>query len=311
MAEKWEMTKRIVRMCHMHNGTIFGGCARDSYIHDYDAHKFYQKYQVDQYQDTQITEFSGRFVVPNDIDCLILAKDHELLLKMLQLRFHIHIMLDLNANYLPSFNLTPEDSYQFIRYSIVELARPTIVVQLDMIIQRQGDEIIFPFGVVDMDVNTLLWTKDSMHINPNALRVLDSSYGNGIARTSLGKSIIQTIVFEHLMARKAQCNSECSSRRILKMKNRGWDVHYSYEAIRISNAPYDGVCVLCQDTIVGYHSTFECKCAHICMDCLRKHYRSLHKCTICKTPVEFDSLKNDVRIYTALHMDLDEDLRYT
>ena len=298
---KWHLVKQIVRMCHEFNGTIFGGAARDAYIHDYDARKFCLKYDLSQYNDMQITEFSGRFVVPNDVDCIILAQDHEKLLTALHHKFHIRATLDYDATYTTELDV-PSKQYQFKRYSIVSLQDVPVVLQLDMIIQVNGDKLLTPFRTVDMDVNALWWTKDSMIINPNEVRSIGSSHD--IYTHVFG--ITYTTLFENILSKKATiCTSRCPSRRILKMKKQGWNIHYEYNDIIIFNEPYDGVCVLCQDTIVGDHSTFRCKCAHICMTCLRKHYASLHRCTICKMPVDAETLYNDVRIYSAIHHDID------
>jgi hypothetical protein len=301
--EKWDMIKRVIRLCHNCNGTIFGGAARDSYIHDYNARKFYQKYDGDRYNDTELTEFAGRFVVPNDVDCLILAEDHEKLLTEIHHKFHVKVNLNVDANYLAGMDLSPGE-YRFKRYSIVDLKDVPVVLQLDMIIQVNGDKLLNPFKHVDMDVNALWWTKDSMIVNPKKVHFIGRLY-HDMGTPVFG--LTYTTLFENILSKKATiCTSKCSSRRILKMKKQGWEVTYPYEeAIYISNAPYDGVCVLCQDTIEGDHSTFSCKCAHICMGCLRKHYAAIPRCTICKMPVNEDALRNEVRIYNAIQFDQD------
>ena len=301
MDEKWKMFKQIVGLCHGFNGTIFGGAVRDSYIHDHDARKFYQTYDAIQYQDTQITEFPGRFVVPNDIDCMMMADDHEHLLTTLHQRFHVKGILNSDANYLAGVDI-PEGHYRFKRYSIVDLKDVPVVLQLDMIVQVQGDKLTFPFKQTDMDVNALWWTRHSMIINPNEVRhigMLHDVYTSTFA-------ITYTTLFENIRLKKATiCTPTCPPRRILKMKQYGWEIHYTYNTIQISNDPYDGVCVLCQETIEGDHSTFECKCAHICMECLTKHYDAILRCTICKNPVNQESLKNEVCIYNAIRYDKD------
>jgi hypothetical protein len=298
------MVKRIVAMCHDHNGTIFGGAARDSYIHDYDARKFCQKYDIEQYNDVEITEFPGRFVVPNDVDCIMLAQDNARLIKRIQRNYHVRVTLDVDANYMSGLDM-PYGHYRFHRYSIVDLQAEPIVLQLDMVVQLEGEELICPFKNYDMDVNALWWTRHEMVIHSNQLDCvgrLNDIYG---IPTYLRNSIIYATVFENIRLKKATCTSHCSSGRILKMKKKGWDVHYSYDTIQITNDPYDGVCVLCQDTIEGDHSTFQCKCAHICMVCLMKHHRELPKCTICKSSVDLDTLRNDVRIYKAIECGID------
>ena len=295
--EQWKLTKKIVGICHLHNGTIFGGCVRDSYIHDHDAHKFYQGESE--------TGFLGRFVVPNDIDCLILSQDHQLWLERIQRDLHVRI-LDVDANDLGN---VPPGKYKFIRYSIVQITgEHHINVQVDMIIQLEG-ELILPFYSVDMDVNTLLWTKNSITINPSALPFLSNVYGTFCCYSSVETIMIYTSLFEQIISKKAHCSSDCSSRRIVHMKKQGWKIHYAYYTIQISNTHYDGVCVLCQDTIVGDHSTFQCKCAHICMDCLQKHYEALPRCTICKREVDGYKLWNEIRIYNAIECGIDFDRR--
>ena len=304
MAEKWKMVKRIISMCHDYNGIIFGGAARDSYIHDYDARKFCQKYDIETYNDVEITEFSGRFVVPNDVDCVMLARDSGRLIKKIQRHYHVRATLDVDAHYMSGLEM-PSGLYRFHRYSIVDLQDEPLVLQLDMVVQLEGEEVVCPFKNYDMDVNALWWTRQELIIHSNQLDCvgrLNDIYG---MPTSLRNSIIYATVFENIRLKKATCTSHCSSRRILKMKQKGWEVNYKYETIRISNAPYDGVCVVCQDTIEGDHSTFECKCAHICMMCLRKHHTSILRCTICKTELNQEFLRNDVRIYSALHFDIE------
>jgi len=190
-----------------------------------------------------------------------------------------------------------------MRYSVVDMQAEPISVQLDLIIQLNGDKLLYPFKRVDMDVNALLWTNDSMIVNPN--EVHNIGYMHNMYTRNF--AVIYTALFENILAKKAKCTRVCSSRRICKMKKQGWVVHYEYEKIQISNEPYEGVCVLCQETIEGYHSTFGCKCAHICMPCLRKHYAAIPRCTICKEPVDQESLYNDVRIYNAIQYDIQYD----
>lgn len=299
--DKWIMIKKLVRMCHECEGIIFGGTARDSYIHYHDARKFYQKYDESRYSDTQITEFLGRFVVPEDVDCMMLAKDHEILLSQLQKKFHIRTMLEVDANYLAdAVDAVTVGDYLFKRYSIVDLKKDGIpvVVQLDVIVQVNGDSFIGPFKHVDMDVNALWWKNDSLTINPHAVHSIGRLHG-------ASPILVYTIVFENILNKVATCISDCPPRRILKMKKKGWEIKYTYQKIHISDAPYDGVCVLCQDTIKGDHSTFECKCAHICMECLRKHYAAIPRCTICKMPVNEDELMKDVLMYNAIQFNQD------
>ena len=295
MEAKWKMVKRIVGLCHQHNGTIFGGAARDSYIHDHDARKFCQKYDISQYQDTEITEFSGRFTVPNDVDCILLASDHKTFLAILHQKFHVKNVLDVDAHYFSGLDIPP-DEYRYKRYSVVDLHDVPLVLQLDVIIQVNGDRLIYPFQNIDMDVNALLWTKDSMMVNPDEVRSIGLLHG--IYTPVFG--LIYTTLFENILLKKAMCTSTCSARRIHKMKQHGWEVSYAYETIRISNAPYEGVCVLCQETIEGDHSTFECKCAQICMECLKKHHAAIPRCTICKAYVNQERLENEIRIYKAI-----------
>jgi hypothetical protein len=211
-------------------------------------------------------------------------------------------MLTADANYLTAVDTT-DGEYGFNRYSIIELRDDVpVILQLDMIIQLTGDKLLYPFKCIDMDVNSLLWTKDSIIVNPNVVYSIGRSHD---IYTSLPITIYTTL-FENIRLKKAICTSKCPSRRILKMKKKGWEVNYPFtDVILISNAPYDGVCVLCQETIEGEHSTFPCKCAHICMGCLRKHYAAIPKCTICKNDVDQDALRNEVRIYNAIHFDQD------
>jgi hypothetical protein len=302
---KWSLFKKIVSDCHSHKGTIFGGAVRDAYIHDYNASKFYQKYDPpytteSKYNDMQITEFPGRFVVPRDIDCIILAEDHKNLVKTLQTKYHVQIKLESDADYLSA---TPHGMYHFIRYSIVELRENEyIVLQLDMIVQLHGVDIVHPFKEnIDMDVNALWWRNNAVMINPSFLSLIGSLYGE-LSLSSMQITIIHTTLLDKIVSKTATiCDSKCPTRRILKMKKYGWDVKYSYRTIHISNQPYDGLCVLCQDTIIGDHSTFTCKCAHICMCCLKTHYAALPRCTICKREVDCKELENDLRIYDAIH----------
>ncbi len=299
---KWSLFKRLVSDCHKNKGTLFGGAVRDSYIHDYNARKFCQKYDESQYNDTQITEFPGRFVVPNDIDCIILAENSNNLLETLHSKYYIRKVLNSDASYLSES--LQHGHYRFSRYSILELKGDLhVMIQLDMIVQLYGEEIVHPFGdEVDMDVNALWWNKDSIRVN---LPYAHSPCSN--ESESLHDTLVKSVVLENIVSKVATIYSpQCPSRRILKMKKHGWGIKYLYRTIQISNEPYDGLCVLCQDTIVGDHSTFECKCAHICMCCLREHYNALPKCTICKVEVDYDKLKNDVRIYNAIHFDTDD-----
>jgi hypothetical protein len=214
--EKWRLFKRIRGLCHSHGGIIFGGSVRDAYIHDHDARKFYQKYG-DTGTDTE-SEFSGRFVVPNDIDCFMMEENHKKFLQAIQHRYHVRVIMNVDADYLTTMDIPPGQS-QYIRYSILEIIGDRHVeFQLDMLVQLQGEELMIPVNL-DMDVNALLWTKDSIHLNPSFLPLLGIMYGIS-SRTSLGTTVIYTALFENIMSKKAQCTPNCSSHRILKMKKK-------------------------------------------------------------------------------------------
>lgn len=289
------MFKQIISECHNHRGVLFGGVVRDIYIQEYNERLYRQKYG-----NSQSDEFKDRFLVPKDIDCLLLAVDHKKLINVLQKKYFIQYQFDSDADYLVD---VPNGLYRFHRYTLLELQERPILIQLDLIVQVNGEKVVPPFVHFDLDVNTLLWSKHSIRVNPNALPILAVLYGID-NNTVMRDTMIHSILLDHIISKSATvCTPTCSEKRIRKMKRQGWKIHHQYETIQLQHDPYDGVCVLCQDTISGFHSTFHCKCAHICMNCLVSHYDVLTKCTICKKTIDPIKLKNDVRMYSAIHLD--------
>lgn len=289
------MFKRVISDCHNHSGIIFGGTVRDVYIREYNEQLYHQTYG-----DSQVNEFTDRFLVPKDIDCVLLAVDHDKLIKLLQKKYFIQYRFDSDADYLVD---VPNGLYRFHRYTLLELQENPLLIQLDLIVQLNGEKVIPPFTHFDLDVNTLLWSKHKICVNPMAIPILASLYSIH-TNTAMRDAITHSILFNHIISKTAKiCTPTCSETRIRKMKRLGWKVHHQYETIRLQDDTYEGVCVLCQDTITGFHSTFHCKCAHICMPCLVSHYDVLTKCTICNKPIDPIKLKNDVRMYSAIHLD--------
>ena len=288
------MFKQIVSDCHNHRGVLFGGVVRDFYLHEYNERLYRQKNGYG-----QAYEFKDRFLMPKDIDCLILEVDHEKLISMLQKKYFIQYQFDSDADYLVD---VPNGLYRFHRYTLLELHERPILIQLELMVQLNGVKVV-PFVHFDLDVNTLLWSKHSIRVNPIALPILAALYGID-NNTAMRELMTHSILFDHIISKNATiCTPTCSEKRIRKMKRRGWKIHHQYETIHLHDDPYEGVCVLCQDTISGFHSTFHCKCAHICMPCLGSHYELLTKCTICKKSIDPIQLKNDVRMYSAIHLD--------
>lgn len=289
------MFKRVIADCHNHRGIIFGGTVRDVYIREYNEQLYRQKYG-----DSQVDEFKDRFLVPKDIDCLLLAVDHEKLIQVLQKKYFIQYRFDSDADYIGD---VPNGLYRFHRYTLLELQETPVMIQLDLIVQLNGSKVVPPFVQFDLDVNTLLWSKQTICVNPNAVLILASLYGID-NNTTMRDTLTNSILLNHIISKTARvCTPTCPAKRIRKMQRKGWKIHHQYETIQVQDEPYEGVCVLCQDTISGFHSTFHCKCAHICMSCLVSHYDVLTKCTICKKTIDPIKLKNDVRMYSAIHLD--------
>ena len=302
--EKWTLFKLVSRACRFHQGIIFGGAVRDSYLHDHDAQLFYTKYGLQADYHEHPTEFIGRFKIPQDIDCIISSENHTRLIHALQEKYYVKLELVSDAEYLDSS--VPHGMYSFKRYSILELSGTEIkTIQMDLIVQIEGTSLIFPFKNYDMDVNSLWWTNTAILVNPTSLPTLRHFSGMNkiLGDSSINNVILFAKILENITSHTTYCSSTCTSRRIHKMKHRGWNVKYRYETITLSNDVYDGLCVLCQDIIVGDHSTFICGCAHICMMCLCANSEKLTKCTLCKQVVNSEELQNDVRIYQAIHQE--------
>jgi hypothetical protein len=299
---KWEMFKRIVSECHRHGGVIFGGAVRDSYLHDMNERLYFEKYG---HFTGNLTEFPDRFLVPNDIDCIIMSEQVEPLLKTLQHQYYVRASA---LTEYDGYGAGRVSGYTFRRYHLLTLldVNHTVTIQLDLIIQQEGEQegqqLVTPLLPFDMDVNLLLWGSRSVFVNPAARQVIRDLYElPGSGKSSMEDVLNLNAILAHILAKVAVFTPQCDSRRIRKMLKYGWTLNYRYETIVITDTLYEGVCVLCQDTIVGPHSTFVCKCAHICMSCLSTHYRALTKCTLCKKEIEPCKLQNDMRIYSVLN----------
>ena len=288
---KWDMFNQIVKECHHHGGVIFGGAVRDSYLHNVAEQLFYEKYGS-----TESDEFADRFLVPKDIDCILLGSQLDPLMNTLQRKYYVKTgSAEHDYGYIAK-------GYTFHHYSLLKISGQPMIIDMDLLVQDEGTDLMIPELPFDMDVNVLLWDSKRIYINPTARHVLRTLLDRRpIESPSMADVLNLTIVLEHVAAKKALCTSTCASSRIIRMIRYGWKLSYSYETICVTEDVYDGLCVLCQDTIVGLHSSFLCGCAHICMSCLSTHYAALIKCTLCKKKVDPEKLKNDVRIYNALH----------
>lgn len=161
--DKWNMFKYIVTECHAHEGILFGGVVRDSYLHKVNERRKHK-------------QGHSEFVVPNDVDCFISENSLSHLISMLQRRYYVRVYPD--AYYM---DLPP--GYKFQHYSLLELtyndAPPLIplIIGIDFLVQSEGEELRIPELPFDVDVNLLMWDSKKIFINPRSNAVLRNLFG--------------------------------------------------------------------------------------------------------------------------------------
>ena len=280
--DSWQMCSLIANKCLLFNGVIFGGYCRDAYIHEHDAKLFYEKYPDANYDDN-VGEFKGRHLIPTDIDCIILESDRSELIHYLEYKYHVKRVITVNS-YDENADVGVLNKYNI--YNIKTGAQ----VDIDLMVQ-QGRTLLHPNKQPDLDVNTILLTRSSFILNPDIWH-----------SDSLSRGINLSIIQAKSLKREAEVFKFGDTLRLRKMIQQGWTLTYSYTAVTIHTDDYEGVCIVCQDTIAGTHTTMiNCHCAHICMLCLQINYSSITKCTICSSPVDIENLSEDIRIYSILN----------
>lgn len=268
-------------------GIVFGGAVRDKYLHDAHATKFFQQAEnteektiMQLYQDpTYLPEFSGRFIVPNDIDAYVHITDHQRVLDSLRrLVPKVTKLFERDIkDYFPETNvctgtimhhryfLNPivampsilnwitqdamfshEQSYignQITRSldSIIARARKPIVLDLLVHVGAYNARPDPPFGVLDFECNALI-------LDASGFRLSREFVGGGTGAYARQKTMER--LMQDIEAKRARV-TKLDWYRVRKMKKRGWKIYGVFEEIEemYESENYPGHCLICHDNL--------------------------------------------------------------
>jgi hypothetical protein len=283
---EWKVKERIMNTIIHHGGVVFGGAVRDKYLHDAHASKFFQEAEAEAgertvqqlYQDANyLPEYSGRFVVPNDIDAYVHITDHQRVvdaLRRLVPKVTKVFERDLKE-YFPETNvlagtiihhryflhtivtsphvmqwitqdamLSHEQSYIGQQISgvlkrIIARARKPVVIDLLVHVGAHNKQPDPPFGVLDFECNALILDASGFRLSR------EFAGGGAYQRYQTMERIMQDIE-----AKRARV-TRLDWHRVRKMKMRGWKIHGVFEEIEEvhGSEDYPGHCLICHGNL--------------------------------------------------------------
>jgi len=281
--ERWTTFKTAMAECLNYGAMVYGGAVRDMMLHNIKSKEFYLEHTNSDYSDETVSpDTIDRMIIPRDIDCLIRG-DHS---TQLIHHFNTKYFLKIEEVKHVYFNKEKNTNYQHIKLVVLYSITKNLYVKIDMIVQLVPGELIMPFINLDFDVNGLTMTSDGFGLN-ECLR----TKGQNAALNMIKNASRLQVILENIRQKKAFTIPGCAAHRFRKMKEYGWDITFKSKIFHYYfNEEYEGVCIICKDTITGCSVNYkECKCdLRICLACILKDYRKLNKCSLC-TKICYDS----------------------
>ena len=256
---------------------VFGGAARDKYLHDAHATSFFEanksvtdsKVLDEYYQNRQyMPELSGRFVVPSDIDAFVHCTSQINVLAAIRKDFAsctLKFKRELKG-YFPDVNVDVGDVYHY-RYTITTMETSKIIrnwflrelkivcessyidglfrqvyspVILDLLVYNRDISTTMPdppFGKVDFACNALILDKTGFRLSTQ-IKTVDA----------YARSRLLNNTFKDIEKRIARVN-HIRWYRVYKMRTKGWTVIDLFHNIVEVQEHYPGHCIVCHGNV--------------------------------------------------------------
>lgn len=298
----WKFKNQLIKTIIANGGMVFGGTARDKYLHDAHATAFYDQGGMyrDMYADPEVMQhLSGRFVTPNDIDAYICKESHARLLIALK-----RICPGLNEVFKRDLHKYFQDTkvaagrVTHYRYTISAMAINTsmlecLIKELEGVlggIHRSVRTVLYkasihshidlmvatsaavyrhvdpPFGPVDFACNSLLLDKSGFRLS-RQFAVATDPY-------DLTKKFIDVLAqIEHKQAVLVTLKWH----RVEKMRGSKWTIVGLYNEIQHVDSDsdsdseyskYSGHCIICHEGVHDDHFKLKCCDARYHPHCL-------------------------------------------
>lgn len=327
----WQFKNKLIGAVIANGGMVFGGTARDKYLHDCHAHAFYNEDASirDMYNLPVIMpELSGRFVTPNDIDAYICKTNHAKLINSLRRvcpSIHEIFHRDLRT-YFPDTNipvgqithyrykismmaispsmmgsltrelsgtLTPMNRYSFLK--VLEAACEAS--HIDLMVATFPSRYQYtdpPFGMLDFECNGLILDQTGFRLSRQLIRPGNDPY----CHTKKFMNVLKQIESKQAVLVNLRWY------RVSKMESYGWEIQGLYKEIEPITADYSGHCIICHSHVPHEHFKLKCCDARYHVSCLYQasvqgnmSMMAKNKCIMCSTPLK--DIKSDVLRFTS------------
>lgn len=333
-ADAWKLKNRVIEVVVQSGGVVFGGAARDKYLHDKHAMDFYRAATGQAYDDRDaLPHLFGRWVVPRDVDAYIHADKLAAMIKALEQSFVVkHTFTRDPKKYIPDldvaegvlehrrYRLYPvvagqavanlcrgmscvvrralQDAIAAMKEAMVELqeALPPILVDV-MVSKVPADERqpCAPFGDVDFLCNGLLLDQAGFRITPLLAPVTSCP---------TRKARLLYDVFDQIERREAVVSKCPQAYRVAKMRGKGWTINCNHAFLVVREARGGAsadVCIICHNDLGADDYRLTCCQARYHEECLIQAAEKgpgamllTHKCIMCKQSTR--GLRGDITI---------------
>lgn len=271
---QWKVKNHAIHIIIARGGMIFGGAARDKYLHDAHSTKFFEanptfvdseglSHQEDVntlYQDPEyMPELRGRFAVPRDIDAFVHVSKRDSVITALGRLFPKITKLFVHdvKRYFPD-TIIPENTVQHEKYLLYPVVIPDAIIRWlsndEMSVEQKMklnalkvpvvlDLLVYlndPNTMIDPPFGSLDFTCNALCLDKDGYRLSKHMYtDNSYLRTRLLRQ-----VFDDIEERKCKVVT-FNSGRIKKMRDRGWSIENLFKGITEMAGMYSGHCIIC------------------------------------------------------------------
>ena len=314
---EWKFKNQLINTIVATGGMVFGGAARDKYLHDSHATAFYSKGTVykDVYCDPSVMpHLSGRFLTPNDIDAYINKESHAKLLTALKKvcpSINEVFKKDLHT-YFPD-TMVAAGRITHYRYSVQMMAISSpmlgcLIHEIGSVVgQRRGRDWLHilneassqsyidlmvavtgsvykaidpPFGPVDFACNSLLLDRLGFRLSRHY-----ATAGNDPVNHT--KSFMQVL---GQIDNKQAVLANLRWYRVDKMEAKGWLIIGLYNEVERVKIEYSGHCIICHSNVPHDHFKLKCCDARYHPQCLHQaivegatSMKTRNECIMCST----------------------------
>lgn len=270
----WKLKNWVIEAILESDGIVFGGAARDKYLHDAHSTKFFEAHADmevvegvcrevainELYQDQQyMPELSGRFVVPNDIDACVHVSDKEKLMRTLGRFFPkiIKVFQHDLKHYFPNTAIE-ENTVRHEKYQLHPVIIPDAIKRM---LRREEDttEVYSKLCALKTPVllDLLVYLPDKNTMPDPPFGSLDFSCNGLILEKDVGYRLSKYVRFNSYMRTRMmqQILEDIEKRtckmvtpiwsRVQKMRNKGWTVTELFKGVEEVTGDYAGHCIIC------------------------------------------------------------------